>query len=834
MYKTILLSLAALCLPTNGTSWAQTGVNPVEQARQHPIVLNKPAVDFFEGALLGNGAMGVVVTTRPDAIHFHFGHNNVWDIRIAEDYRDETGTFDEIISRVKALPSDLKSIRDDKWFDNYINKMRTNYDKPYPRPFPCGTVVLGFDRRQVELLGHRTDISNGLCEIYLLNNGVRNTLQVFTDMTADKIRFRLVDGQLRPAPSCFNRLRVIPDATTPVEFPKYTATEDLSLGFTQILPRLEPHKYDAAKGHPGDKAFRLEVRIGNELTNGTRHLVNGQDEPLRPMERYIADGNTPFIGCIALTEGAATEVKRDGVNIPEPTATQYDDAFRKSAASWAEYWNKSGVVLADKFLEEIWYWNHYFFNCAVKDGATCPGLFANWSLGNIGTAWHGDYHMNYNTQQPFWLPFSSNRTDKNLPYVDLVRHLLPISEKWAKEYYRMRGAFFPHSAYPVEMTHHPYPVPDWGWEVFETPWTVQGLWWHYIYSMDTDFLKDRAFYPIKQAVLFLVDYLKRPDAHGAQWNDNKYHIFPSVPPELYSLQPGFKYNYDTQTDITLTRFVFKAYLEAVATLKYDKQEAATIGDVKQILANLPDYPTARSDKYGEIYTSVPGETDGIVYNLPANLMHVFPGEEYGIDAPEDVRRKLLNTYRAHRNEGGNDLVTLSMVGVRLGALDVEKFKRQINYCLLPNKTATDMCMQGGGRYDDNTALNYMAPMGIWFENFALPLVVNECLMQSYDGTIRLYPNWDRTKDAEFSTLRAVGAFLVSSRQANGTVEYVRILSEKGRPCRMKNPWGNAAVRLTRNGTPAETLQGEFLSFKTNAGETVELLSESRRESGRQH
>jgi hypothetical protein len=770
--------------------------------------------------------MGVVVTTRPDAVRFHFGHNNVWDIRIAEDYKEETGTFDEIIERVKALPSDLKSIRNDKWFNDYFDKMHANYDKPYPRPFPCGTVILGFDRGQVELLGHRIDISNGLCEVYLLNSGVRNTLQVFTDMTADRVWFRLVDEQQRPVSSCFNRLRVVPDTHTPKEFPKYTVTEDVSLGFTQTLPRQEPDRYDVAKGDPGDKAFRLEVRINHELANGVRHTVSGWDDPLRPLERYITVDGKPFTGCIALTEGLASDVKRDGVNIPEPTRSQYDDAFGKSVASWTDYWNKSGIRLDDKFLEQIWYWNFYFFNCAVKEGATCPGLFANWSLGGIGTAWHGDYHMNYNTQQPFWLPFSSNRLDKNLPYVDLVYHLLPVSEKWAKEYYHMRGAFFPHSAYPVEMTHHPYPVPDWGWEVFETPWAVQGLWWHYIYSMDTDFLRDRAFYPIKQATLFLVDYMKRPDAHGKQWNDDKYHIFPSVPPELYSLQPGFKYNYDTQTDLTLTKFIFKAYLEAVGTLKYDRQEAATVKDVKQMLANLPDYSTAKSEKYGEIYTSVPGESDRMVYNLPANLMHVFPGEEYGIDAPEDVRRKLLGTYRAHRNEGGNDIVTLSMIGVRLGVLDVEKFKRQVNYCLLPNGTAADMCMQGGGRYDDGLNFGFMAPMGMWFENFALPLVINECLMQSYDGIIRLYPNWDRAKDAGFSTLRAVGAFLVSSRLASGKIELVRILSEKGQSCRLKNPWENASVRLIRNGAPAEILKGELLTFKTKAGETIELVSES--------
>jgi hypothetical protein len=51
---------------------------------------------------------------------------------------------------------------------------------------------------------------------------------------------------------------------------------------------------------------------------------------------------------------------------------------------------------------------------------------------------------------------------------------------------------------------------------------------------------------------------------------------------------------------------------------------------------------------------------------------------------------------------------------------------------------------------------------------------------------------------------------------------VRILSEKGQPCRLKNPWGAASVRLTHNGTPAETLTGELLAFKTKAGETVEL------------
>ena len=203
--------------------------------------------------------------------------------------------------------------------------------------------------------------------------------------------------------------------------------------------------------------------------------------------------------------------------------------------------------------------------------------------------------MNYNTQQPFWVTFSSNHLDKNLVYADLVDHLLPVSRKWAKEYYGMRGAFFPHSAYPVEMNLHPYPVPDWGWEVFETPWMVQGLWWHYLYSGDTDFLRRRAFVPIRDAVLFLTDYMTRKEAHGEEWGDDRYHIFPSVPPELYGLHPGFKFNYDTQIDLALAKFVFKAYLEAVEILDLRKEERHLVRDVRHVLERMPDYPMYESE-----------------------------------------------------------------------------------------------------------------------------------------------------------------------------------------------------------------------------------------------
>ena len=121
-----------------------------EQAKLVPITYDKPAIDFFEGALLGNGALGVVVTTRPDGVMIYFGHNNVWDIRIAENHRDKIKTFDYVFNKVKAIPDTLSLLANDPWYKEYSAITRDNYSKPYPRPFPCGSVLLGFDVRNAE------------------------------------------------------------------------------------------------------------------------------------------------------------------------------------------------------------------------------------------------------------------------------------------------------------------------------------------------------------------------------------------------------------------------------------------------------------------------------------------------------------------------------------------------------------------------------------------------------------------------------------------------------------------------------------------------------------
>jgi hypothetical protein len=153
-------------------------------------------------------------------------------------------------------------------------------------------------------------------------------------------------------------------------------------------------------------------------------------------------------------------------------------------------------------------------------------------------------------------------------------------------------------------------------------------------------------------------------------------------------------------------------------------------------------------------------------------------------------------------------------------LDLGKFKRQINYCLLPNGTASDRAMQVHGRYGDQGDYGFMDKMGVWFENFALPVVIDECLMQSYNGTIRLFPNWPADKDAEFHNLRAAGAFLVSASLENGKVTRIEITSEAGARLKIFLPWKAGGTITGDHGK--YVVKESYFEADTKKGEKIYL------------
>ena len=758
------------------------------RAKRHAIKKELAAPDFFEGALLGNGSLGVVACTRPDGVVFYFGHNNVWDIRIDESHKDKVGSFDEIWERIV---TDKEGFRKKEWFSAYNREVTASYRQPYPRPYPASALFLFFDRKEYEVMGHVLDISNGLLTV-TLKHADRDTVLVkaFVSRESDTL-FCWTEAADGSPTELFYRLLLVPH-TPDGGIPDYTV---LANGFRQILP------YNGFDGTPRvgvDRGFSVLYHI-NGATEG-----RGLDIRLHSTDRIA----------VQLTEGCYDEVE----TVSDVAHTDIEGAFRRSAAAWRAYWRCSGVALEDRFLEHLWYTNTYFIGCVLNQDCRCPGLFGNWMYKSLGTAWHGDYHMNYNTQQPFWGLMGANRQLLHMPYLRLVEELLPVSKSWARDFYHLDGACFPHSAYPVPMTVNPYPSMDWGWEIFETPWTVQSLWWHYTYTKDLALLRTRIYPLLREAAAFLVGYMTREGADPV--GDGKYHLFPTIVPELYGLSTGLTKNLDGIADLTLTKFVLRAVREAARELDIEQQEAALLGQIEKILAAYPDYPTAPSRR-GEVFVSVASEDpDNVVYNVPTNLMPIFPGED--LDAQNGTPEALeiaRRSWKYHYNEGGNDLVFYNLAGARLGVLDLEKFKRHVAYCLLPNETATDRASQSGGRYAPTKELDFMSRMGIWIENFSLYAVIDECLIHGHTDVTVLFPCWDLHKKASFCSMRTKGAFLVDADCADGQVQNVHVYSEKGGVFRLKNPW---KVAVDAQGNRHE---GDVLHISMKAGDELLLRSD---------
>jgi hypothetical protein len=811
-------------------------------AKRHQILRDLPTPNFFEGMLLGNGDIGLCVTVRPDALGLHLGKEDSWDIRVSEDHYQYVLPFNELLklwerasaeAKRQGKPDMLYLESSIDFFREYTMKVTSSYRKSWPRPWPCGIVWIHWDSRKVRVLRQELDPSNGLFALDLEHDDLRGkrrkvTVRCFVSWNTGHVSVS------SDQPSPFVSVSYCPNLDAAAQLPPPKIDGSASEGFAEFsgyqhfpatLPTPEnpnPPRTDK------DRNFALSGRVQGSwavegLTENQERL--GRLEP-GSKETYW-DFNSP--PCVFLRSQKEQPFRLD-LTLFTPRDHADNVAFARSEVArlaqvpvkqlqqetekgWKDFWARSAVEFEDQQLEKIWYHNQYFLACCLREGKVAPGLFGNWTSGKIGTAWHGDYHMNYNTQQVFWGIFSSNHVEQNLPYVELVENLLPMAQNYAQEKFGLPGAFFPHSAYPVPSQVVPYPAPPWGYEVCETPWTVQSLWWQYLYTLDEVFLK-RVYPLLRAATDFVVAFLKKEA-------DGKYHIVPTASPENWGCTVDFRLNKDCIMDLALVKFLLDATAEASKALNLDESERGKWAEVGN---NLAPYPKTQGP-YGEVWLDVLSAPPEHVYNVPVTLAPVFPGEQVGIGHNEEYLEIAKRTARTVRLEGGNDLVYQPLIRARMGMLDLKWFKNEVRYCLLPNGIANDRVRQIDGRYDDNLDFDFMMRMGVWTENLSLPAVLNECMLQSFTGTIRLFPNTQGLGKARFRDLRAMGAFLLSASYDGKAVSEVTLFSEKGATTTLVNPWPKTQLKVTRvkdNQPVIVSAKGEIVQFPTQAGERYRL------------
>ena len=477
------------------------------------------------------------------------------------------------------------------------------------------------------------------------------------------------------------------------------------------------------------------------------------------------------------------------------------------SAWWRDFWGRSYVELGDPLLEQFYYGSHYLLASCSRNKRFPPSLFGNWTTMD-GPSWQADYHLNYNHQGPWWGVYSSNHAELADPYDAPILEFMPVARHNARELLGIRGLYYDVGVGPKGLSTSFMPdghsLPGEGRRMFlgqksNGLFASANMILRFRHTLDAEYAA--RVYPFMVGVAeFWEDYLKLEGGRYVITQDASGEVGDGGSDRNNALSLG------------LARMFFEGLLEMSTELGRDE---ARRGKWRHILAHLSDFPTAIVDGVRRIRGAESGPAAARVGPGRDNTRLEFMGivwpsgvEGLGSDPAflkvlrDDVRGWADPEWIGHFNGFSLAFPGAARVGHDPDAI-LARLRRQLAHSGMPN-----LMVFGGGGGIENCS--------------GVPATINEMLLQSHRGVVRLFPVWPRDRPVRFGRLRTHGAFLLGSSLERGVVGTVSLESEKGRTCRLQNPWPGRKVAVRRGGGRVDTILGDVLGIPTRPGELVTL------------
>ncbi|WP_165396539.1 discoidin domain-containing protein [Streptomyces sp. F001] len=490
-------------------------------------------------------------------------------------------------------------------------------------------------------------------------------------------------------------------------------------------------------------------------------------------------------------------------------------AHRNHLDRWRTFWLKSYLDTGDKTLNKFYYGGLYAVAAANHAGFLPGGTYSPWRTAesaNLGNR----YFLNYNTESQYYGVYSANRPELAQPYYRVIEAEVP----WQRNRTRAagyRGLSFQRSISPFNTT-RPAPAEDPIAPVknyqklpsdqqTNATFAVLPFLMDYEYTGDIEFFRETTYPLLKELGAFWLDFIEKDAATG------KYVIRHSAVNE-----GGDDVN--SVYDLGYLRRVLTALIDGSKTLGVDAEMRPRW---QEVLDNLTPYPTGVRDGLdvillaSEINNPIKGNDLLNKNDQPINLEGVVhPSDNLAIGGDPELLRLARNTLEwvdpfrpGSRGSSGNGFPKTFTIAARVG-WDPEdliaKFRTVIGNLWRPNHTVR----QFGGAQETSGAIE----------------TINSMMLQTYQGTTRVFPSWPAERDAKFVRLRAKGAFLLSAEQKSGMVRHIDVTSDKGDRFTLVSPWGEQRVRVVdeRGRTVRYQADGDKVSFPTTAGTTYRITA----------
>lgn len=741
----------------------ELSVTPSEQ----DLSFDNLAKTWDEGMPLGNSVVGALLWGKDSSLRMSLDRIDLWDLRPMDSIAGENNRFSWVYDQVQKK--------------DYL-PVQQKYDHPYDRlPAPSKIPGAGLEFK-LNKLGQPDRVhlylNNAVCEV-TWKNGTK--LQTFVHATEPVGWFRIENA---------NEIG-LPELVPPI-YNQAGATEDLGPVNGQDLRRL---------GYEQGAVTQAENLI-------TYHQKGWDGFSYDVAVQWKKEGST-LVGAWSVTSSISGEKATDKLNAAFARGLNMDYALHTSF--WNNYWAQSSISIPDKVLAKQYANEMYKFGSAARENSYPIPLQSVWTADNGKLPpWKGDYHHDLNTQLSYWPCYTGNHLTEGLGYLNTLWDQREVNKQYTKQYFEVDGLNVP-GVCTLEG------VPMGGWIQYSmsptvSAWLSQHFYLHYKYSGDRNFLKEKAYPYIKDVVTFLEQFSKV--------NEKGVRQLPlSSSPEIYdnSIRAWFKDM--TNYDLALTRFAFNAAAELAGDLDLTNESAHW----KSILNEFPDFDL---DETGGLTFA-----KGFPYNEShrhfSNAMAIHPlGIIDWSNGEKD--QQIIKATIANFEKYGPDYwcgYSYSWFGnMKARAFDGEGAAATLRtfaecFCLRNTFHANgDQTKSGKSKFT-------YRPFTLE-GNFAFASGVQEMLLQSHTGIIRVFPaipqDW---KEASFNKLRAHGAFLVSAERKAGEVAQVDILCEQGGLVRIANPFGRKSFTTTGNTNEVKEKNG-IIEIQTEAGQAIKLTAKA--------
>ena len=710
------------------------------------------ATIWDEAIPLGNATIGELVWQKDSTLRLSLDHSDLWDLRPTDEFEDT------IWFRYRWVKEQIAA-------GNYAAITRlgdTHYqEEPGPAKIPCAALTF-----PVEPLGEvasvRLLLNDALCRVEWKNGA---SLETFVH------------------------------AGEPVGWFVFTGVDDKTFRPTIAVPNYNRPSAAVTNAHAGDEVRKLGYEQGTVTDDGQTSIYRQKgwgDFAYEVAVQWKWQGKT-LVGAWSVSCTLGDDNASENVAEAMKRGVSADYACHR--AWWTEFGKQSSVSLPDSILQKQYDNEMYKLGSASREKSRPISLQAVWTADNgLLPPWKGDYHNDLNTQLSYWPVYAGNHLSEGLAYLNTQWELRDEYRKFARDFFETDGLMIPGVA-----TLDGKPMGGWiqySLSPTTAAWVAQHFWLHWKYSADDTFLHERALPFCREVAQALEGVtILRTDDEGRTVRTLEY----STSPEIYDNSPRAWFHTITNYDLALIRFLFGAVAE-MASADGNPQDAAHWQACRD---EMPDFDLDDED----VLTFAKGFPYNESHRHFSSLMAIHPLGLIDQSQGEDAQRIIRSSIHRLDSIGpalwcGYSYAWLGNLKAR--ALDgngaAEALRTFAECFCLPNKFHANGDQTRSGK----SQFTYR-PFTLE-GNFAFAAGVQEMLLQSHTGVVRVFPALpDDWKDVSFTGLRAMGAFIVSATMKQGVVKEVRVLSEKG---------GHLAILL-----PGDTYPREF---DTLPGETIVL------------